>query len=258
LLVGDEPNDIVFAGPGGARAFITTAYRGQNLQAPLDVRGEFAAPGVGRALVWVFNALSLGTTLGGTPVTVVELFGDKPRALAVSPDGGTVYAGIFRSGNQTTTILEGLVCDTSAFNMANDFVQPGCSVAGQSMPGGYPPPHHNHEGFDRPEVGLIVKLNRDGGTSDTWQDELGRSWNNAVRFNLPDIRSPAWERFSSTWLPIPIRRAVLSTSPTRTLKITSVSRAPAPWPPASSPSASRPPSAGTCTRRASRSSRTER
>ena len=30
LLVGDEPKDIVFAGPGGNRAFISTAHRGQN------------------------------------------------------------------------------------------------------------------------------------------------------------------------------------------------------------------------------------
>src|SRR5262249_15893539 len=30
LLVGDEPRDIVFAGPGGTRAFITCAHRGQN------------------------------------------------------------------------------------------------------------------------------------------------------------------------------------------------------------------------------------
>src|SRR5262249_6414209 len=30
LLVGDEPRDIVFAGPGGDRAFITAAHRGQN------------------------------------------------------------------------------------------------------------------------------------------------------------------------------------------------------------------------------------
>ena len=29
LLVGDEPRDIVFAGTGGNRAFITTAHRGQ-------------------------------------------------------------------------------------------------------------------------------------------------------------------------------------------------------------------------------------
>src|SRR5437588_3068294 len=34
LLVGDEPRDIVFAGPGRSRAFITTAHRGQN--SPID------------------------------------------------------------------------------------------------------------------------------------------------------------------------------------------------------------------------------
>ncbi|MFY0536535.1 hypothetical protein [Nannocystis pusilla] len=34
LLVGDEPRDIVFAGPGKSRAFITAAHRGQN--APFD------------------------------------------------------------------------------------------------------------------------------------------------------------------------------------------------------------------------------
>src|SRR5436853_6592466 len=45
LLVGDEPRDIVFAGPARKRAFITTAHRGQNL--PLDP--QLTTPGVGRA-----------------------------------------------------------------------------------------------------------------------------------------------------------------------------------------------------------------
>ena len=31
LLVGDAPRDIVFAGPGGDRAFVTAAHRGQNI-----------------------------------------------------------------------------------------------------------------------------------------------------------------------------------------------------------------------------------
>src|SRR5687767_10899244 len=52
LLVGDEPRDIVFAGPGRARAFITAAHRGQN--APFDPQSF--TPGVGRADVWVFDA----------------------------------------------------------------------------------------------------------------------------------------------------------------------------------------------------------
>jgi len=184
LLVGDEPSDIVFAGPGGNRAFITTAHRGQNTAVP---QGNFTTEGIGRADVWVFDATNLGVALGGTPLTIVTLFGDKPRALAVSPDGGTVYAAIFRSGNQTTSINEGLVCNTSAGNIASGTVQGPCTVGGASMPGGIPPPHKNAAGATRPETGLIVKFNRDGGVSNTWQDELGRNWNNAVKLSLPDL-----------------------------------------------------------------------
>src|SRR6059036_602194 len=44
LLVGDEPRDIVFAGSGGNRAFITTAHRGQNI--PFDP--QLTTPGIGR------------------------------------------------------------------------------------------------------------------------------------------------------------------------------------------------------------------
>lgn len=61
LLVGDEPRDIVFAGPQRQRAFITTAHRGQNL--PFDP--QLTTPGVGRADVWVFDADALGSSLGG-------------------------------------------------------------------------------------------------------------------------------------------------------------------------------------------------
>ena len=55
LLVGDEPRDIVFGGPGRSRAFITAAHRGQN--APFDP--QLTTPGVGRADVWVFNATAV-------------------------------------------------------------------------------------------------------------------------------------------------------------------------------------------------------
>jgi sugar lactone lactonase YvrE len=186
LLVGDEPNDIVFAGTAGVRAFITTAHRGQNSPFP---RSQYDTPGVGRADVWVFDPTNLGATLGGVPLTIVTLFSDKPRALAVSPDGATVYAAAFHSGNQTTTVNELLVCDTSNANINNGTVQGPCNAPTNppvAMPGGLPPPHKNHEGFVRPETGLIVKLNRDGGISNTWQDELGRNWGNGVNFDLPD------------------------------------------------------------------------
>jgi YVTN family beta-propeller protein len=116
VLVGDEPSDIVFAGTSNY-AFITTAHRGQQRTNPsiAGVPGagdpQLTTPGVGRADVWVFNPASLGTTLGGTPVRIVTLFGDTPRALAVSPDRKTVYAAILQSGNQTTTANLEAVCD---------------------------------------------------------------------------------------------------------------------------------------------------
>lgn len=125
LLVGDEPRDIVFAGTGGNRAFITTAHRGQNSGTAVS---DLTAAGVGRADVWVFDATNLGAGLGGTPVGKVTLFGDTPRALTVSPDGNTVYAAVFHSGNQTTTVSEGAVCDTSQSNLDNNVMQGACTV----------------------------------------------------------------------------------------------------------------------------------
>ena len=56
LLVGDEPRDIVFAGPGRKRAFITAAHRGQNAYGENTGRDpQLTTPGVGRADVWVFD-----------------------------------------------------------------------------------------------------------------------------------------------------------------------------------------------------------
>lgn len=159
LLVGDEPRDIVFAGPQKRRAFITTAHRGQNTV----IDPQLTTPGVGRADVWVFDSDDLGAPLGGTPKTVVTLFSDTPRALAASPDGSKVYAAAFASGSRTTTIDSALVPD------------------GVEADGGPPAPNENHAGIPAPNNPLIVKY--DG---QHWLDELGRVWDDKIRFSLPD------------------------------------------------------------------------
>jgi DNA-binding beta-propeller fold protein YncE len=158
LLVGDEPRDIVFAGPARKRAFITTAHRGQNL--PFDP--QLTTPGVGRADVWVFDADLPGRSLGGTPIAIVTLFTDTPRALAVTPDGTRVYAAGFQTGNQTTIISETALPDGFGPN----------GVAG---------PTTNAEGRRAPEVGAIVKWN-----GSHWVDSLGRPRDSLVRLSLPD------------------------------------------------------------------------
>jgi DNA-binding beta-propeller fold protein YncE len=154
LWVGDEPRDIVFAGPGSKRAFITTAHRGQN--SPVDP--ALLTPGTARADVWVFDSERLGPALGGAPSTVLSFFGDTPRGLAVSPDGSTVYAAVYHSGNRTTIINQASIDDR-----------------------GLPPPIKSSDGVQQPSVGLIVQF--DG---KEWVDELGRSWSDKVRFSLPD------------------------------------------------------------------------
>jgi len=158
LLVGDEPRDIVFAGPGRKRAFITTAHRGQNI--PFDPQVTVA--GIGRADVWVFDANALGNTLGGAPLTIVTLFTDTPRALAVTPDGSRVYAAGFHTGNQTTIINEALLPDGFG-------------------PDGIPGPATSFDGHPAPETGTIVKWN-----GAHWIDALGRVRNEPVKFSLPD------------------------------------------------------------------------
>jgi len=171
LLVGDEPGDVVFAGENKSRAFITTAHRGQN--SPVEL-SEFTTPGIGRADVWVFDTANLGSAMGGEPINIITLFTDTPRALAVSPDGKTVYAAGYKTGNKTTTILEMIVTANGGVPGADNMVD---------MNGdGIPEPHiKDANGNLQPLTSLIVKHN-----GQHWVDETGKIWDDQVKFNLPD------------------------------------------------------------------------
>lgn len=183
ILVGDEPRDIVFAGPNKSRAFITTAHRGQRRVDPAvaAVPGggdpKLLTPGVPRADVWVFDAAAaVDPQTEAVPTRIVELFGDTPRALAVSPDGNSVHVAVFNSGNQTTAVGEGLTCQGP--------VDQPCAKADFVAPGAPRPPGTNVAGAKAPLVAQIVKFNPASGH---FEDGLGRNWDGAVRFSLPDL-----------------------------------------------------------------------
>ena len=143
--VGDEPRGIVAAGPDRRWVMVATARRGNSLK-----------PGIGRAQVWVFDTLRLDA-----PPTILTLFGTKPRALAVSPDGMTVYAGIFHSGNGTTSI--------GGIEAASIGRAPVYSLDAP------PPPDA------RPKTGAIVRK-----TGGQWRDFEEQDWSRLVPFELPD------------------------------------------------------------------------
>ncbi len=178
LLVGDEPRDIVFAGTGFSRAFITTAHRGQHRTDPSisGVTGagspQLSTEGIGRADVWVFDGNNLGTTLGGTPLQILSFFADTPRGLAVTPDGATVYVAAYQSGNQTTVINETAV--PNGFGANGAFGPPNNCWQNDADPA-------CEQSVAAPEQGVIVKFN---GTN--WLDQNGTNWNSLVRFSLPD------------------------------------------------------------------------
>src|SRR5258705_5923298 len=93
------------------------------------------------------------------------MFADTTRALAVSPDGRTVYAAAFLSGNRTTSLMERIVTPN----------------------GGTAPPHTNAAGVPAPTTGLVVKYKVDPTDGNLhWLDNIGRRWDDHVKLSLPD------------------------------------------------------------------------
>jgi DNA-binding beta-propeller fold protein YncE len=109
---------------------------GMSAGEPMDVvfAGALAYVSVSRA-----HAIAVIDTATQLLETTVQLFGDSPRAMAVSPDGKTVYAALALAGNGTT-----LIPDTNAPPQCGSPGQPQCVPA---MNPALPPP---------PQVGLVV------------------------------------------------------------------------------------------------------
>jgi YVTN family beta-propeller protein len=132
IYVKPEPTDVVFAGTNQAYISVSRA----NQIAVVDT-----------------------TTLAVT--SLLSVFGDNPRALAVSPDGSTVYAAFALSGNATTIIPQGIAP-----------VQ--CGVKGQTVfNGAQCVPAFNTALPAPPAVGLIVAANNP-------------EWTSYVTYKMPD------------------------------------------------------------------------
>jgi YVTN family beta-propeller protein len=167
LKTADEPCDVVFAGSGGL-AFVSCSQVNE---------------------VQVFDPKDLSAT----PETI-EILGEDPRAMAVSPDGTKVYVAIFESGN-ATTILGGGSDNDDVINFPPNVV----SHADGPYGGQNPPPNQGDE-FDPPQrdgnpdppaVGLIVRKNAEG----RWTDDNEGDWTDFVSGDLADEsgRVPGWD-----------------------------------------------------------------
>jgi YVTN family beta-propeller protein len=148
--VGDEPTDVLFAGPGNSKAFVCVSGGARQSIGFGQFTGFAGA-------VKVFDAAN-----PSTPPTVIEGFGKQPRALARNADGSRVFVSVFESGNQTTIVPEPVVLANGGLPLANPPVSPGL-----------PAP---------PNTSLIVKW--DGSN---WRDEINRSWTAHIPYTLADV-----------------------------------------------------------------------
>jgi len=152
IQVGDEPADVVFAGPKGSKATGSRA---------------FVSLAIANRLV-SFDAAAAAPTLTSTPIA-----GASPRALATSPDGTKVYLAVFESGNRTTVIPRATV-----------------NLAGGPYAGANPPPN-NGTAFDPPRtvgqplpprVAHIARKNAAG----QWLDDNNRNWTSLITWDVVD------------------------------------------------------------------------
>ncbi|HUR26867.1 MAG TPA: hypothetical protein VM509_01665, partial [Planctomycetota bacterium] len=150
LKTEDEPADVVFA---NGKAFVTCSQA--NTVLAYDLANLAAAP------------------------TSIAIFGEDPRALAVSADGSKIYAAVFESGNDTTVLGGGTVGGGNLGFPPNVVNLPATPYGGQNPPPNsgtnFDPPQNVANGTP-PKVSLIVKQNAAG----AWMDDNNHDWTSFV------------------------------------------------------------------------------
>jgi len=151
LTTSNEPSDLVFAGTP-QRAFVSCGQPN---------------------LVQVYDPATL------LLVTNLVIEGNRPRAMATSPDGSNVYVAIFESGNASTIISTGVSSGAPRPSPINFPFAPS---------GGLNPPPNSGTNFNPPinplistaappRVSLIVKKNPAG----RWVDDNQGDWTEFIR-----------------------------------------------------------------------------
>jgi DNA-binding beta-propeller fold protein YncE len=163
----DEPADVVFAGDP-LRAFVSCSQANT---------------------VMVFDPVDPALV----PIEIL-IDGEDPRALAVSPDGMTVYAAVFESGN-ATTILGGGLTIGGGFppNVVSHPLGPYGGTNPPPNDGAAFEPSQNAGNPAPPAVGLIVRRNDAG----VWLDDNNSDWTDLVSGANADLsgRPVGWDLF---------------------------------------------------------------
>ena len=174
VLTENEPADLVFAG-SPQKAFVSCAEQER---------------------VQVFDPANLNNA----PIDVL-LKGEQPRALAVSPDGSTVYCAFFESGNRTT-VLNGNAFHANGFcspqggctTVPNDVTNPagpyGGAVPVPNAGAGFNPPMNPNNPAMQGNHSLVVRKNG----ANQWMDDNGGNWTNMITGNVAGkARQVGWD-----------------------------------------------------------------
>ena len=131
--------------------------------------------------------------LNATPQKI-RIIGEEPRAMAVSPDGNTVYTAFFESGNQTT-IVPGGKGEGFQGGRAEDAVRhPAGPYGGVDVPpnnGSTFSPPINPALPPPPPTSMIIKKNSSG----QWLDDNNGDWTPFISGSLANEshRVPGWD-----------------------------------------------------------------
>lgn len=164
IATTNEPSDIVFAG-SPQQAFVSCGQPN---------------------LVQVFNPATAQL------VTNIAIDGNRPRAMDVSPDGSTVYAAIFESGNASTIIGTGVSLGVPRANPVNFPFAP--SQGQNPFPNSgtnFVPAINPADTNTPPKVSLIVKKNSLG----RWMDDNNGDWTEFISGTNAAYtgRVPGWD-----------------------------------------------------------------